>query len=112
MKPGYPPSHEYLKSIIKIGVPKFGMTGVGEGQDSEGSEWLIQVLEKEDNRPIYIQAWGGANVLAQALWKMERTKTPSELDAIIKKMRVYTISDQDDSGPWIRKNFPRLVLCR
>ena len=23
-----------------------------------------------------------------------------------KKLRVYTISDQDDSGPWIRKNFP------
>lgn len=23
-------------------------------------------------------------------------------------MRVYTISDQDDSGPWIRRNFPRL----
>jgi hypothetical protein len=106
-EPGYP-SHAYLKSIIKKGVPKFGMSGVGEGQDSEGSEWLIQVLEKEDERPVYIQAWGGANVLAQALWKMERTKTPSELEDIIKKMRVYTISDQDDSGPWIRKHFPDL----
>lgn len=104
---GYP-THQYLKSIIKKGVPKFGMSGVGEGQDSEGSEWLIRVLEKEDDRPVYIQAWGGANVLAQALWKMERTKTASELAAIIKKMRVYTISDQDDSGPWIRKHFPDL----
>ncbi len=104
---GYP-TYDYLKRIIKKGVPRFGMTGVGEGQDSEGSEWLIEVLEKEDDRPVYIQAWGGANVLAQALWKMERTKTPSELAAIIKKMRVYTISDQDDSGPWIRKNFPEL----
>lgn len=102
---GYP-THDYLKSIIKIGVPKFGMTGVGEGQDSEGSEWLIEVLGKDDERPVYIQAWGGANVLAQALWKMQRTKTLSELNSIIKKMRVYTISDQDDSGPWIRKNFP------
>ena len=106
-EPGYP-SYQYLKSIIKKGVPKFGMTGVGEGQDSEGSEWLIKCLEKDDERPIYIQAWGGANVLAQALWKMERDKPKSELDAIIKKMRVYTISDQDDSGPWIRKKFPHL----
>lgn len=106
-EPGYP-SHAYLKSIVKKGVPRFGMTGVGEGQDSEGSKWLIRVLEKEDDRPLYIQAWGGANVLAQALWKMERTKTPSELEAVIKKMRVYTISDQDDSGPWIRKHFPDL----
>ena len=106
-EPGYP-SQAYLKSIIKGGVPRFGMTGVGEGQDSEGSEWLIQVLEKKDDRPVYIQAWGGANVLAQALWKIERTKTPSELASIVKKMRVYTISDQDDSGPWIRKNFQEL----
>ena len=106
-EPGFP-SYEYLKGLIKIGIPKFGMEGVGEGQDSEGSEWLITVMEKSDPRPVYIQAWGGANVLAQALWKMQRTKTRSELEAIIEKMRVYTISDQDDSGPWIRKSFPDL----
>lgn len=106
-EPGYP-SYAYLKSIIKKGVPRFGMSGVGEGQDSDGSEWLIRVLERGDERPLYIQAWGGANVLAQALWKMERTKTPAELEAMIQKMRVYTISDQDDSGPWIRKHFPNL----
>lgn len=102
---GYP-TYEYLKSVVKIGVPKFGMEGVGDGQDSEGSDWLIKVLEKDDDRPVYIQAWGGANVLAQALWKMQRTKSQSELNEIIPKMRVYTISDQDDSGPWIRNNFP------
>ncbi len=106
-EPGYP-EYEYLKSIVKIGVPKFGMEGVGEGQDSEGSEWLIKVMEKDDDRPVYIQAWGGANVLAQALWKMQRTKTKSELDRITSKMRVYTISDQDDSGPWIRNNFQNI----
>jgi len=82
------------------------MTGVGEGEDSEGSEWLIKTLEKDDDRPVYVQAWGGANVLAQALWKMQRTKTVWELNRIIEKIRVYTISDQDDSGPWIRNNFP------
>lgn len=106
-EPGYP-SYDYLKSIIKKGVPKFGMSGVGENQDSEGSEWLIKALEKEDSRPLYIQAWGGANVLAQTLWKLQRTRTVAELARIISKMRVYTISDQDDSGPWIRKNFPDL----
>ena len=104
---GYP-TYEYLKSIIKQGIPKFGMEGVGEGQDSEGSDWLIKCLERDDKRPVYIQAWGGVNVLAQALWKMERTRTSSELEALIRKMRIYTISDQDNAGPWIRKNFPRL----
>ncbi|WP_198513443.1 DUF1593 domain-containing protein [Confluentibacter lentus] len=104
---GYP-TYKYIKSIVKIGVPKFGMEGVGPGQDSEGSEWLIQSLKKEDSRPLYVQAWGGANVLAQALWKMERTLPKSELDKIINKIRVYTISDQDDTGPWIRKNYPNI----
>jgi len=104
---GYP-TFEYMKGIVKKGVPKFGMAGVGVGQDSEGSDWLIQCLRKDDPRPLYVQVWGGANVLAQALWKMERTLSKSELDRILKKIRVYTISDQDDAGPWIRKNFPNL----
>lgn len=104
---GYP-SYEYMKSIIKKGIPKFGMKGVGEGQDSEGSEWLIRCLIKEDPRPVYVQAWGGANVLAQALWKMERTIPPAALNKVLNKIRVYTISDQDDTGPWIRKKFPKI----
>ena len=27
---------------------------------------------------------------------------------IVAKLRVYTISDQDNSGPWLRKEFPKL----
>ena len=97
-----------LKDKIKKGRSVFGMEGVGVGHDSEGSEWLISTLEKEDDRPLWITAWGGTNVLAQALWKMERTKSSGELNRLISKMRVYTISDQDDSGPWIRENYPNL----
>ena len=65
-EPGYP-SHQMLKSRIKKGVPLFGMSGVGEGKNSEGSEWLISVVDKEDERPVWVSVWGGANVLAQAL---------------------------------------------
>ena len=104
---GYP-TPQYLKGLIKKGRSEFGMDGVGEGKDSEGSDWLIKVLEKDSEKPIWISVWGGANVLAQALWRMERTKSPAELNRIIQKMRVYTISDQDNSGPWIRKGFPGL----
>jgi hypothetical protein len=52
--------------------------------------------------------WGGPNVLAQALWKVRETRSPEELKKFVSKLRVYTISDQDDSGPWIRKTFPDL----
>lgn len=33
---------------------------------------------------------------------------PVDLEQFVPKLRVYTISDQDDSGPWIRKMFPEL----
>ncbi|MEM6800018.1 MAG: nucleoside hydrolase-like domain-containing protein [Bacteroidota bacterium] len=104
---GYP-THASLKALIKKGLPKFGMAGVGLGQDSEGSDWVIKVLGREDDRPLWITAWGGANILAQALWRLKREKSPEELANIIARLRVYTISDQDDSGPWIRKTFPNL----
>jgi hypothetical protein len=82
------------------------MAGVGEGKDSEGSELIIAALERSDDRPLWISVWGGPNTLAQALWKIKKTRKPAEATKMYKKLRVYTISDQDDSGPWIRKMFP------
>jgi hypothetical protein len=48
------------------------------------------------------------NTLAQALYKIDKTKSKKEANRLISKLRVYTISDQDDSGIWIRNNFPDL----
>jgi len=104
-EPGYPTKDE-LKSIVKKGLATYGMGGVGDGKDTEGSDWIINVLEKADDRPLWISVWGGPNALAQALWKIKKTKTAAAADKLYNKLRVYTISDQDDSGPWIRKNFP------
>src|SRR5690242_11506631 len=51
-EPGYP-SYDQLKSIVKKGLAVYGMNGVGEGKDSEGSELIIQALSKSDPRPIW-----------------------------------------------------------
>ncbi|GAB4024735.1 nucleoside hydrolase-like domain-containing protein [Spirosoma gilvum] len=104
---GYPET-DYLISIIKPSYPNFGMGAVGPGKDSEGSEWIISVVDKKDDRPVWVPVWGGANCLAQALWKVRQTRTPEDVDKFVAKLRVYTISDQDDSGPWLRKTFPNL----
>lgn len=104
---GYP-TYEHLKSMIKKGYPDFGMQAVGEGKDSEGSDWIIKMVDKDDPRPVWVPIWGGANCLAQALWKVKETRTPEQVMAFVKKIRVYTISDQDDAGPWMRTNFPEL----
>lgn len=104
---GYP-SADYLHSITKEGKPDYGMNAVGEGKDSEGSDWIIRMVDKKDDRPVWVLVWGGPNCLAQALWKVKHTRTTEEVDAFVKKLRVYTISDQDDSGMWIRKTFKDL----
>jgi hypothetical protein len=104
---GFPPAQK-LAGLVKKGLPVYGMEGVGKGKDSEGSEWIIQMLEKADSRPLWVTVWGGPNVLAQTLWKIRETKSDGEAKRLISKLRVYTISDQDNSGPWIRKNFPDL----
>ena len=105
--PGYPTA-EALQSKIKVCPAVYGMAAVGEGQDSEGSDHIIQVVDAAETGPIWISVWGGANCLAQALWNVQQSRTPEELAAFIDKLRVYTISDQDDAGPWMREQFPDL----
>lgn len=105
--PNFPPAGA-LQLLVKHGLAAYGMKGVGADKDSEGSDWIIHTLESNDDRPLWIAVWGGPNTLAQALFKLRATKTPEELDRLVAKLRVYTISDQDDSGPWMRKNFPKL----
>lgn len=102
------PTGDYLKSIITEGLPKYGMQAIGKEYDSKASELLIQCVDKNDARPLWVPVWGGPNVLGQALWKVKQTRSAKELEKFVSKLRVYAISDQDDSGPWIRKEFPGL----
>lgn len=106
-EPGFPDGQKLL-ALIKEGLPVYGMEGVGPGKESEGSELLINAVDKDDPRPLWVLVWGGANVLAQALWQVQATRSQEELDHFVSRLRVYTISDQDDSAPWIRKTFPDL----
>lgn len=106
-EPGFPSAAAMLAKIKK-GIPAYGLSGVGEGKDSEGSAFIIHTLKKNDNRPLWVAVWGGANTLAQALYKIEKTNSPAEAKRLISKLRVYTISDQDDSGNWMRNKFPDL----
>ena len=84
------------------------MQAVGAGKDSSGSDALIAAADRDDRRPLWVCVWGGPNVLAQALWKVRATRSPEALATFVGKLHVYTISDQDDSGPWIRKTCPGL----
>jgi hypothetical protein len=104
---GYPEASA-LRAIARDGIPEFGMRGVGPGKSTDGSRLLIEAADRDDPRPLWVLAWGGPNVLAQALWEVRATRSAIDLARFIEKLRVYTISDQDDSGRWMRIQFPEL----
>lgn len=106
-EPGYP-SASHLNERITQGLAGDDMDAVGEGKDSPGSEALIRAVDRDDARPLWVTVWGGPNLLAQALWKIRETRSRDEVARFVSKLRVYAISDQDDSGPWIREQFPEL----
>jgi len=105
--PGYP-TMNYLLGITTEHLPLFSMDGVGEGKDSPGSELLIKAVDKADQRPLWVTAWGGINCLAQALWKVKATRSEEAVRQFVSKLKVYSISDQDFAGQWIRNNFPEI----
>lgn len=67
--PFYPTPDELL-ALVKIGNIDF------EGEmshDSDGSRLIAELLldEGDDDRPLYLQAWGGTNTIARALKSIE-----------------------------------------
>jgi Protein of unknown function (DUF1593) len=103
-EPGFPKADALLARVSE-GAAVYGMKGVGEGKDSPASELLIRTVDHDDPRPLWVPVWGGPNVLAQALWKVRATRSPEDLAKFVSRLRVYAISDQDDSGPWLRREF-------
>ncbi|HLL65764.1 MAG TPA: nucleoside hydrolase-like domain-containing protein [Micromonosporaceae bacterium] len=104
---GYPTA-AHLRSVTATGQTTLGMAAVGAGRSTAGSRLLIAAADKADSRPLWVSIWGGSNTLAQALFDVRATRTAAQLAAFVAKLRVYTISDQDDAGPWLRQNFPGL----
>lgn len=106
-EPGFPDAAQ-LKAKVRAGAPVYGMAAVGEGHDTPGSDLLIERIKADDPRPLWVAVWGGANTLAQALHRLRASHDADALPGLLSRLRVYAISDQDDSGAWIRREFPEL----
>ncbi len=106
------PTADYLRSITKLGQTGFGMADVGNGKDTDGSELIIHAADQDDPRPLWITLWGGANTVAQAIWKVRATRSERAFQKFIQKIRIYDILGQDDAGAWMCKNFPELLYIR
>lgn len=104
-EPGYP-TEEYLLSVIKEGRADYGMHAVGEGMDSEGSDWIIKTVDKDDKRPVYVLVWGTLEDVAQAL---------HDAPDIADRIRVYWIGGPNkkwgvNSYTYVARNFPDLWM--
>ena len=69
---GYWPTAGYLRSRTVLGSRGLGIERIGENNDSPGSDLIIKLVDEEDSRPLWITVWGGANTLAQAVWRVRK----------------------------------------
>lgn len=102
------PSTDRLLAVTAPGQTRWNMADTGKGKGTAGSRRIIKAVDRADERPVWVTVWGGANTLAQALWDVRASRSPEETDRFVAKLRVYSISDQDDAGSWLRREFPGL----
>lgn len=101
----YQPAEELL-NLVSTGPALYGKEALASDIPlSPGASLLIDRLD-ESEEPLWVLCWGGTNVLAQALQHTSQSRSVSESAKLRSKLRVYAISDQDDTGMWIRLTFP------
>ena len=108
---GYP-SPDYLRARTLLGNVK------AEGDMEEvtvGSQYIVKVLlDKSDNQPVWLQAWGGPNTIARALKTIEQDH-PERMEEVAKKIRLYFIWEQDNTYQryirphWGKYNIPTII---
>jgi len=108
------PTADKLRSVTFEGLNgTYGgsvSNNIGEGKDSEASEAIISIIDKPDTRPVWFCVWGDCSNIAQAIWKVQNTRSASELQAFLSKIRIYQIAHQDDTIDWLWSNFPNLFI--
>jgi hypothetical protein len=100
--PGYPSVDELLAQI-KVGSSQRGVDAIGEGRDTEASNWIIAITDKPETRPLCISIWGGQTDLGQALWRVRQDRGDVGLKQFVSRLRIYDVADQDGLAGWIQE---------
>ncbi len=106
------PAPEYLRARTLLGNVK------AEGEMDEvtaGSQYIAKVLlDRSDNRPVWLLAWGGPNTIARALKTIEENH-PDQMAYVANKIRFFFIWEQDSTYQdyirprWGKYNIPTIV---
>lgn len=105
---GYP-SSDHLRGVTMAGVDGYGMSAAAAQRDNRGILHIIDVLGREDPRPVWFCAWGGANTLGGAVMRLQQER-PTEVARLVSKIRGYEIAVQDDGFAYIAHRFPDTPL--
>ncbi|MFI3259559.1 MAG: DUF1593 domain-containing protein [Rikenellaceae bacterium] len=106
------PTPDYLHSIVAAGQSGYGSESIGESMQSDGSNLLVKVFERDDPRPIVIIVNAGSNTLAQALFDYGNKYGDKATKRVTKRLRVIENGAQDDSGAYICHNYPDIYWVR
>jgi len=136
-RPGYPfPTPEHLKSVVRAGARMLRTwAGAGKGfpvpypagtldsrtcepaepwlasgKESAGAMQIIEAVDRDDPRPLWVLVWGGSIDLAQAISKVRRERSPAEAERFIRKIRLHQSNWQDTGTVWIWNNVPELFF--
>ncbi|OHB77015.1 MAG: hypothetical protein A2Z25_22540 [Planctomycetes bacterium RBG_16_55_9] len=85
---------------------------IGPDKDTAASNHIINVVDKNDLRPVWIVVWGGSMDLAQALWRVRHDRTAVQTADFVSKLRVYQVIWQDTGAVWIWEQFPEFFLIQ
>jgi len=109
--PAYP-TPAYLRERTALGNVK------AEGEMEEvtvGSQLITKaLLDNSDDRPIWLQAWGGMNTISRALKTIE-DEHPEKMAEVARKLRFFFIWEQDATYQeyirphWGKYNIPTIV---
>lgn len=106
------PTPEYLKSVTLLG----NVAAEGEMDSiTPGSQRIVDVLlDESDNRPVWLQAWGGTGTIARALKSIEE-EHPEKMEQVAGKLHFFFIWEQDSTYQayirphWGKFNIPTII---
>lgn len=103
------PSPEALHNLTYRGHTVYGLEALKMTNLSQAAEAFIASVDDTDKTdPVWFLCWGGCNILAESLHHVSNTRSPTDVDSFVKRIRLYSISDQDDTGAWMREQYPKL----
>lgn len=109
------PDPDDLRAVTALGPELYGTTfALNESPISDGAQIIIDAINKDDPRPIWVQVWGDGACIAQALNYIRATEGVEAGQFAASKLRVLDIAGQDDSGAWLMDsdNFPNMFYNR